>query len=261
MDLIIFGGQSNMQGQTDTLSEERVVEGALEYKYLTDELVPLKNPTGEDIRYDGTAGYTFLHDSDPAEWLKLHVTGSACYGYTNLVPAFCRAYVRSTGRSVVAAHIAKGSTMVADWLPGTPGYEALVKKGSAAKEKAGADRVFFVWLQGESDAIFRTSKEDYKSSLTALCEGLKRDLSLERFGVIRVGRFTLDERDIVILDAQDEICRENKDFLMLTELATALNERPDCMNPYCGGHFSALGLELLGEAAGNALGAYVNQAR
>ena len=259
MDLIIFGGQSNMQGQTERLSETQTVEGALEYKWLTDELTPLKNPTGEDIRYDWTAGYTFLHESDPAAWLNAHVTGSACYGYTNLVPAFCRAYVQSTGRLVVAAHIAKGSTMISDWLPGTPGYEALVKKGSAAKEQAKAERVFFVWLQGESDAIFRTTKEAYRASLVQLCRGLKEDLTLERFGVIRVGHFTCDERDTVILNAQDEICRENEDFLMLTDMATTLNERPACMNPYCGGHFSALGLELLGDAAGRALGAYVGQ--
>ena len=55
-DVIIFGGQSNMQGQSERLSENVPVKSALEYRLLTDSLVPLSNPVGEDIRYDGTAG-------------------------------------------------------------------------------------------------------------------------------------------------------------------------------------------------------------
>ena len=51
-DIIIFGGQSNVEGQTEVLSECEVVEGAFEYKFIGDSLVPLKNPVGEDIRYD-----------------------------------------------------------------------------------------------------------------------------------------------------------------------------------------------------------------
>lgn len=31
MDILIFGGQSNMQGQTEVLSEDVVVSGAYEY--------------------------------------------------------------------------------------------------------------------------------------------------------------------------------------------------------------------------------------
>ena len=35
VDIIIFGGQSNMQGQTESLPEEnREIEGALEYKFF-----------------------------------------------------------------------------------------------------------------------------------------------------------------------------------------------------------------------------------
>ena len=51
-DIIIFGGQSNMQGQTDYLSECEQVQDAVEYRFLTDSFVPLKNPTGEDITFE-----------------------------------------------------------------------------------------------------------------------------------------------------------------------------------------------------------------
>ena len=41
MDVIIFSGQSNMQGQSECLTENDVVNDAYEYKWLTDELLPL----------------------------------------------------------------------------------------------------------------------------------------------------------------------------------------------------------------------------
>ena len=45
MDVIIFGGQSNMQGQTESLPENNApVQGALEYRYKTNELVSLQHP-------------------------------------------------------------------------------------------------------------------------------------------------------------------------------------------------------------------------
>jgi hypothetical protein len=244
-----------MQGQSESLSETEAVRGGYEYKLLSDAILPLKNPVGEDITYEETAGVRFDRGIDQRAWLTRHVAGSACYGHTNLVPEFCRAYLQASGREALAVHVAKGSTVIADWLPGTPGYEILLRKaGSAIKKCAACERIFFVWLQGESDAIYRTDKATYKQRLTALCHALKRDLGIERFGIIRVGRFTNDARDLEIIAAQDELCAENPDFLMLTTLATTLNTQAEAMNPQVGGHYSARGLELLGKAAGTTLG-------
>ena len=249
-----------MQGQSERLSENAVVENALEYRLLTDRFVPLSNPVGEDIRYDGTAGLPYVKGQiHLRDWLAAHALGSACDGHTNLVPAFCRAYLEVCGGTVIAVHAAKGSTEIKDWLPDTDGYRILLQKSQAALQRLKADgceigHVYFVWLQGESDAIAGRSCADYKEKLTALADALCAELGVERFGIIRVGRFTRDARDEEIIRAQDEICREDDRFLMLTELATALNERPDCMNPFVGGHYSAKGLELLGTAAGEALG-------
>lgn len=49
VDLLIFGGQSNMQGQTESDPSDKPVEGAKEFKLLSKTFVPLKNPVGEDI--------------------------------------------------------------------------------------------------------------------------------------------------------------------------------------------------------------------
>ena len=71
--------------------------------------------------------------------------------------------------------------------------------------------------------------------------------------MIRVGRFTNDERDLQIIEAQDEVCKTDPTFLMLTDEATEMNKVPEYMNPFAAGHFSAKGLHKLGADAASAL--------
>ena len=247
-----------MQGPAECLSENQAVEYALEYRFLTDELVPLKNPVGECIRYDGLEGQQYMHGIDPYKWLQTHALGGACYGHTNLVPAFVRAYVGVTGANVIAVHTAKGSTTASEWLPQTENYRVLKEKVQSAIKKASTEfeleHIYFVWLQGESDALSSNTKENYKKQLREIFKAL-RELGVERFGIIRVGRFTNDDRDLEIINAQDEICQSDEGFLMLTKIAVELNEKEEMMNPLCTVHYSARGLETLGDAAGKALGA------
>lgn len=97
-----------MQGQTECLSENEVVANAYAYKWLTNELAALRNPVGENITNDLKKGYAIEMQTDLTAWLDAHVTGSACYNHTNMVPSFCRTYTQINQREVVAAHIAKG---------------------------------------------------------------------------------------------------------------------------------------------------------
>lgn len=77
MDVIIFGGQSNMMGQTGSMPTPNLpVKNAFEYKYMANEIVPLVHPVGETI----------------GEWLH----GAEKGGGGSLVPFFCDAYVRLT---------------------------------------------------------------------------------------------------------------------------------------------------------------------
>ena len=257
MDILIFGGQSNMQGQTECLSDSSVVPGAYEYKWLSDSFAPLCNPVGENITYGKTEGFTALPGMDGNYWRSNHVLGASCYGHTNMVPKFCESYIRETGAQVAAVHAAKGATVVGQWLPGTPGYEMLVEKAQGAIKKVQAEgkvgHIYFAWLQGESDAIEGHSKEEYKAQLRQLREALEADLGIEAFGIIRVGRFIGMERDQEIISAQDELSEE-EGFLMLTRIALELNDIPEYMNPEVSGHYSAKGQEKLGEEAGAALG-------
>ena len=257
VDVIIFGGQSNMQGESESCSDHSVVLNAWEYKYLSDTLVPLKNPVGENIRPDKTEGVPVVAGTQASQWVKEHTLGAACYGNTSLIPSFCRAYCEQTGKNVVAIPAARGGTLISHWLSGTVGYEVLKEKVQAglkkAKQEFFIERIYFVWLQGESDAVVGSSRQYYKDMLNVLQESLEKDIHIEKFCLIRVGKFAGDERDWEIMHAQSEICRENPKFIMLTEIAADLCEQAEYMNPNVAGHYSAAGLEILGKAAGAVL--------
>ena len=79
MDVIIFGGQSNMQGQTEAMPKDNEpIANALEYKYNKNQFLPLVHPVGEYI-----GGWLLPPCED---------------GGGSLVPAFCKSYTEKTGR-------------------------------------------------------------------------------------------------------------------------------------------------------------------
>jgi len=260
IDIIIFGGQSNMQGQTERRMWDTPVEGVLEYRFLTDSLIPLKNPTGEDIKYDGTEGFAF-GTSNRGNWHSQVALGSTCYGFTSMLPSFCKAYRNEAEKQpdVVAVHAAKGATQINYWLG--EGYEMLVRKCEAAIRRTEAEqgeigKRYMVWLQGESDAIASVKKDDYKRMLSDFGHNLEARFGLDRFGIIRVGCFTMDERDWEIINAQEELCAEDSYFVMLTRVCSdycTKEEYKEYLNAEAHGHYSALGLTKIGEIAGTAL--------
>lgn len=258
-DIIIFGGQSNMQGQTETLTECARKEGCYEYRILTDNIIPLKNPVGEYVKADGTAGAAFVGDPVAEEdkfiiWKDSLAFGASTDGNTNLVPSFCQSYRKVRGKDVLAVHVSKGATYISQWLKGTPGYDMIVKKTLCAIEKCDKiGKIYFVWLQGESDACASVKQTEYENMITELKNSLKSDLGIEKFGIIRVGHFAGDQRDDEIINAQEAVCKNDDDFVMLTRITSELEHVKTFMNPYARGHYSARGLEVIGELAGASL--------
>lgn len=235
MDIIIFSGQSNMQGQTESLPYTRIVNGAYEYRMLEDNIIPLKHPVGENIN---------------------EVLLGAHEGNGSLLPAFCRAFVMKSGQNVLAVHAAKGATTIAEWLPDhfSGRYETMVRKVRGALRAAqNVDKVYFIWLQGESDAMQGTKTDLYKQRMRLFRANLVKDLSvITGFFMIRVGKFTEDDRDIEIIRAQEELCAD-KEFVMLTRLTGYLTQRAKFMNPFAHGHYNNAGMEKLGATAGRNL--------
>ncbi len=258
--LIIFAGQSNMQGQCEAPAITDRVENAYEYRLLTDTLRPLTAPVGENIAVGG--GELQIPDWKDVPAI---LSGSTLLGpvdnNANMAPAFMQAFIRKTGKAAACVHTAKGSTQIDYWLKGNTGYTALTQKVSAAIKKACPKHVYLAWLQGESDAIAGVKEQDYYEKLILLKNQLKEDLGLEKFGVIRVGVFTMAEADREIMRAQSRACQTDSDFLMLTEIAEELFLSPRYMNPFAHGHYGAEGMEILGTLAGSRLGDYVNQTK
>ena len=107
---------------------------------------------------------------------------------------------------VVACHIAKGSTSIHYWINPNDGYKAILKKGKAAINKLGKeniDKIYAIWLQGESDAIGKTPEDEYYRLLLQLKNDLKKDLFIDKFGIIKVGNFVYNEHDKHIQAAQE----------------------------------------------------------
>jgi hypothetical protein len=256
VDILLFGGQSNMQGQTECLPEENEpVEGAFEYRFLTDELIPLRHPVGEDI-------------GDVPEDLALK---GAHEGHGSLVPDACRAYVEKTGRKVIALHVACGGTRIDEWLRGTRRFDHTLDKIKAGLAKVRdtyeIGHIAYLWLQGESDAIERNSTEVYVERMTAFKNDLKREVGIEVFGIIKVGYFChtvswmrpiMDAEagrisDEAIMEGQERLVREDPNFVMLTRVCPEMSLDDKWINPYAEGHYSNAAMTLIGTEAGKAL--------
>ncbi len=257
MDVIIFGGQSNMQGCTEGCPiDNEVVNGACEYLYKTNSVKPLNHPVGEN--YGGMDGSEYLMQSTN--------------GGGSLVPYFCRAYINETGREVFAIHTARGNTTIGQWLYGTQRYHYSVKKIKAGLQKASElgkiDHIYYVWLQGESDAVIGTTLEEYFDRLVQYKNSLKKDVGIEKFCIIRVGYFCEfsawytssvasaevgKKCDETIMSSQEKAVKEDSDFVMLTRVCSEISRQKEYINPKVTAHYNNKGMEIIGIEAGKGL--------
>ena len=239
-----------MQGQSEGLPQfNPIIENAFEYRYLTDEIVPLKHPVGEDI--DGLL-------------LGAHNSGGS------LVPYFCDTYAKNSGKKVLAIHVAKGATTISEWQKGGKRFDLVVDKIKKGIEKAQKtekiEKIFYVFLQGESDSIFKTEKEEYIRLLTKFKNDIKSEINIDKFCLIRVGRFvsiveydyghTKDEKlfyDKNVISAQDEAVKRDSDFVILTDILEEMSLDNSNINPQAEGHFNNSALEKIGRISANAL--------
>lgn len=242
MDLLIFGGQSNMEGQTSCIPEDlRPIPGAMEYKLKSHAYAPLQHPVGEDFE-------PFL--------------GGACFGMGNMVPDFVDVY-RKYRRSLVAVvHAAQGATNIDQWSPDGAIYQKAKEKIDDCLRTCQPEPIehrYYIWLQGESDAIRGLDEEEYLAKLIAYKNSLKADFGIEKFGIIRVGYFCYDEswKDEAIMRAQERACQIDEDFLMLTRITSTLSHDKRYLNPQASGHFDNAGLAVIAAEAARTLGKYV----
>ena len=239
-----------MQGQTEgcpLVNPE--IKGAWEYRYIDDVLFPLRHPVGEDICVNGE-----------------HLLLSSHGGGGSLVPYFCEEYVKQTQKEVAAIHVAKGATRIDEWLPNTERFKIMSQKIRNGIKKIGnnspIEKIYFIWLQGESDAVAGTSSQAYKESFLAIKTALKSQFDIQKFGIIKVGYFasqvswmkrgTPAERlswDETIMQAQEDLAVQEDGVVILTRVCGEYSLCKEKINPNEEGHYNNAAMKEIGKAA------------
>lgn len=241
VDIAIFAGQSNSCGRA-TVDDVK-----------TDKDIFLNVPIESGFTFQkdsaGNCDNTVKEIIEP-----ISANGaSGTYGY---IPTFINAYHEVTGRKVCACFKSNGGTSMHNWFPyeldsngrettTIPTYYAVMKKtvnsSKSYLEELGytVGDVFIVWCQGENDAAYlgsatssaycteygTTLKTDeqkiayYKAGFSRIVEKLKEDVNLSTAFIIRIGhKGNAVLRNEVIIQAQNELCRENPDCVMVSSV-------------------------------------------
>lgn len=284
VDLFVMMGQSNMEGQSEKPENFEVPQyQSYTYMYNTDTLGQVKHPYGEWINNqveDEALKQQWLADPTmDGVWWQMEGAEGGQQGeaYASLQPYFAAEYYKQTKIPTVMTQCACGATTVAEWLPGHEKgrYELAVEKinRTIAKVEAEIDRPirnkYLVWLQGESDGIYKTGTENYKTRFVQLWSALKQDCGLETCFMIRVAKFREGKYDDKpIIEAQEQLTQENDDIIIATRITGLLEyptvnpENPTIQDgvtegyPYVD-HYTVAGYKLVGETAAAKIAGYL----
>lgn len=240
VDLIVFAGQSNMTGRGNSANAPKLPDGAgYESKTVTKagSLSVLKEPFG--VGQDRNS----LDDSG----LR---TGS-------MVTSFVQAYYQKTQTPVVAVSATIAGSGCVSWS--TIHYKevaARVKQAQKALKKRGlkVENCYLVFMQGENDGFAGTSQNFYKKRILQMFRNLQKSCSVEKCLLIRIGSYTEDP-DLYadIVKAQTDLCRNNKDFVLVSLKAASLKSS---YYQEDGIHLTQKGLNILGKEAGSNAASY-----
>ena len=256
VDVIVFAGQSNMTGNGNAALAPDLRDGAgYAYNPVTGKktLEPLKEPfgRGQDDSYFQNADYA---------------NGS-------MVTAFVNSYYSQTKTPVIAVPAASVGTGSVSWAEGR--YRGVISRTNAAvklakKQGLTVRHVFLVWMQGENDAFARMSGEEHRQNLTTFYKRVSRKTDVEACLLITIPSyykgsiqyfpslnrqvekdFDIGKQYKVIQNAQKKLCKENKDFYLISTKASSLNAsylRRD------GIHLTQEALNMVGRDAGTNAG-------
>ena len=245
-DLILFMGQSNMSGAGGNAAEApELKKGAgYEYRAITqpDELCVLEEPFGVNEHKEG-----FLDDRGLIE------RGGS------LATAFVNAYYQQTKERVVAVSASRGSAQISSFNRYL--VEDVIERLEGAKQTMMSQgvhirHIYMVWLQGETDAYVGTTCDEYIGGMQKLLHTLQ-PYGVEKCFLIQIGNAVMagDVVDTTYIQAvQENLCAGDENFILVSTLPKEISEPPYMED---GIHFTQAGLNLIGEDAGNAAGAYV----
>lgn len=210
VDLFLFMGQSNMAGRGIVTAEHRedaprVVEGGgYEFRAISDptRIYPITKTLGVAENVSGA-----INDYNKK-------TGG-------IVPSFVNSYYRVTETPVIAVSASIGGTQSASFKQGTPIFNDAVNRLTLANKWLKENgytilHTYMVWCQGESDGDENISINTYKANFANIFEGLKSK-GVEKCFMIRIGEDNGTDKDYsIIMQAQNQICKESEDVVMVS---------------------------------------------
>ena len=210
VDLFLFMGQSNMAGRGIVTAEHhedapRVVEDAgYEFRPISDptRIYPITKTLGVAENVSGA-----INDYNKK-------TGG-------IVPSFVNSYYRVTETPVIAVSASIGGTQSASFKQGTPIFNDAVNRLTLANKWLKENgytilHTYMVWCQGESDGDENISINTYKANFANIFEGLKSK-GVEKCFMIRIGEDNGTDKDYsIIMQAQNQICKESEDVVMVS---------------------------------------------
>lgn len=212
VDLIMFAGQSNMSGCGGDANLAPFVpeEAGLEFRAISDpsRLYPIEEPFG--INENNING---LMEKPGGK------KGS-------LVSAFVNEYYKDTEIPVIAVSASRGETAIGQFLDAGVmediNNRLVLTKNYLAENNYEIAHIYMIWLQGESDALNKTSQETYKSKMSDFVAPLF-DEGLQKVFIITPGRMT-EYRDIYssIINVQIDMCREDDRYALATTVLSGV---------------------------------------
>lgn len=245
IDVIVFCGQSNMTGVGNASEAPSLIQGAgYAFNYVTNKtkFSKLKEPFG----YKQDDSY--------------FTNGDYCKG--SMVTSFVNAYYKQTKTPVFAVPASCVGTGSVSWKDFR--YKGIIKRVNAAvklvkKKKMKVGHVYMVWMQGENDAFADMSAKMHQNNLKSMVKSVKKKTRVEQCMIIGLppyyNDYTIGENYKRIRQAQKDLCKSNKNFIMLTTIANTL-EPFDLQGD--GIHIKQHALNKIGTAAGEKAGKYAN---
>lgn len=253
VDLIVFMGQSNMAGRgvvnsTHTEDAPEMIEGA---------------------------GYEFRAVTDPTQLYAVTKLFGSTENVTNAiddgslktggcVPAFVNEYYKQTGYPVIGLSASDGGTALNAWAVGSARLNDALSRISTCVnwlEESGYHicNKYVAWCQGESDGDTGKAVATYKSQFLAIWEALK-DAGMKACLMIRIGEYNGTTTSKItgyqnIQQAQDELCAENDDIVMVGTSLNLFKARSMMKDEY---HFYQDAYNIMGREAGRKSGYYRN---
>lgn len=252
VDVLVFAGQSNMTGNGSASLAPDLKDGAgYAYHPVTGkkDFSVLKEPFGRG------QDDSFFQNTD--------------YAKGSMVTAFVNSYYSQTKTPVIAVPAACVGTGSVSWAEGR--YEGVIQRTNAAvrlakKKGLTVRHVFLIWMQGENDAFAKMDSDAHKKNLTSLYKKVSKKTDVQACLLITIPSyfngslqynpangarldlgFDIGEQYRIIQNAQKELCRDNKNFYLISTKASSLNAsylRKD------GIHLTQEALNIVGRDAG-----------